>query len=90
MPPKTSGHRSGRRLTSMSIKKIQYNGAHKVIKRLCEAVNQMVDQDNGKQDKLTFDTEPVQGSENPVTSSGIYKAISKIVSQIEDGDGVSY
>lgn len=27
----------------MSIKKIQYNGAHKVIKRLCEAVNQMVD-----------------------------------------------
>ena len=28
----------------MSIKKIQYGGAHKVIKRLCEAVNQLIDE----------------------------------------------
>ena len=28
----------------MSFKKIQYGGAHKVIKRLCEAVNQLIDE----------------------------------------------
>lgn len=28
----------------MSIKKIQYGGAHKVIRRLCEAVNQLIDE----------------------------------------------
>ena len=31
--------------------------------------------DAGKQDKLTFDTEPTEGSLNPVTSDGIKKAI---------------
>lgn len=30
---------------------------------------------SGKQDKLTFDAEPTEGSSNPVTSDGIYKAI---------------
>lgn len=32
----------------------------------------------GKQGKLTFDTEPIEGSSNPVTSDGIFKALSKI------------
>ena len=32
--------------------------------------------DNNKQDKLHFDTTPTQGSANPVTSDGVYKAIS--------------
>lgn len=31
----------------------------------------------GKQDSLTFDTEPKPGSTNPVTSSGIYTALAK-------------
>lgn len=30
---------------------------------------------SGKQDKLTFDAAPTEGSSNPVTSDGIYKAI---------------
>ncbi|MDD6992845.1 MAG: metallophosphoesterase, partial [Prevotella sp.] len=38
----------------------------------------VTEQINGKQDKLTFDTEPVEGSSNPVTSDGIFKALSKI------------
>ena len=32
--------------------------------------------DNKKQNKLNFDTTPTQGSANPVTSDGVYKAIS--------------
>ena len=31
--------------------------------------------DNKKQNKLNFDTTPTQGSANPVTSDGVYKAI---------------
>lgn len=31
---------------------------------------------SGKQDKLTFDSSPVSGSENPVTSGGVYDALS--------------
>lgn len=32
--------------------------------------------DNTKQDKLTFDTTPTSGSTNPVTSGGVYAALS--------------
>lgn len=40
---------------------------------------------NAKQDTLTFDTTPTSGSTNPVTSGGIYTAVSQLESQIEDG-----
>ena len=32
--------------------------------------------DNTKQNKLTFDTTPTSGSTNPVTSGGVYAALS--------------
>ena len=35
----------------------------------------------GKQDKLTFDSTPTSGSNNPVTSGGIYNAINGFVSK---------
>ena len=31
--------------------------------------------DHNKQDKLTFDTAPASGSTNPVTSGGVYTAV---------------
>lgn len=40
----------------------------------------------GKQDKLTFDTEPTGGSTNPVTSGGVYTAINNSIRQMESGD----
>lgn len=33
---------------------------------------------NNKQDKLTFDTTPKQGSHNPVTSAGLYNAFANL------------
>ena len=50
---------------------------------LNELVSKIKDLLNLKQDVLTFDTTPTNGSTNPVTSSGIYNAISGIV--INDG-----
>lgn len=35
----------------------------------------IIPSDDGKQDKLTFDTSPKSGSTNPVTSAGIYTAL---------------
>jgi hypothetical protein len=40
-------------------------------------LKQCNDLETSKQDKLTFDTTPTDGSTNPVTSDGIYKAILK-------------
>ena len=42
---------------------------------LAEKVNTQGTQIQGKQDKLTFDSTPTAGSNNPVTSDGIKKAI---------------
>ena len=42
---------------------------------LTEQVNTQETQIQGKQDKLTFDSTPTEGSNNPVTSDGIKKAI---------------
>ena len=42
---------------------------------LAEKVNTQGTQIQGKQDKLTFDSTPTEGSNNPVTSDGIKKAI---------------
>ena len=39
---------------------------------------------NGKQDALTFDTTPTQGSTNPVTSGGIYNVIGDINTVLEE------
>ena len=39
---------------------------------------------NGKQDALTFDTTPTQGSINPVTSGGIYNVIGDVNSVLEE------
>ena len=38
----------------------------------------------GKQDKLTFDTTPTQGSSNPVTSGGVYTVIGNISSALTE------
>jgi len=39
---------------------------------------------NAKQDALTFDTEPTQGSSNPVTSGGIYNGIATTIASAKD------
>lgn len=57
------------------INKIKYGGVHKVIVRLCEAVNALIDQ---KQDMLTFDSAPEKDSANPVTSGGIYDELESL------------
>lgn len=47
------------------------------ILELTETVTAALEEvDNNKQDKLNFDTTPTEGSANPVTSDGVYKAIS--------------
>ena len=38
---------------------------------------------NGKQDTLTFDTIPTEGSSNPVTSEGVARYISDILGNID-------
>lgn len=40
-----------------------------------------------KQDKLTFDTTPTEGSTNPVTSDGVAKAIGDINSILDEING---
>jgi hypothetical protein len=62
---------------SMTINKIQYIGSHKIITRLCEAVNALIDT---KQDLLTFDQKPEEESNNPVTSSGLFEEHEKLKS----------
>ena len=39
----------------------------------------------GKQDTLTFDAEPAEGSANPVTSGGVYAAVEGLREDVEDG-----
>ena len=71
------------------IKKIKYSGVHKVIVRLCEAVNALIDQ---KQEILTFDSAPEKDSANPVKSGGLYNELESIkAAQIQiDGNGKLY
>lgn len=73
----------------MNIKKVQYHGVHKVILRLCEAINALIEQ---KQDKLTFDSAPEKDSANPVTSGGLYDKLETLkASQVQiDGNGELY
>lgn len=44
---------------------------------------------NGKQDTLTFDSEPTENSTNPVTSGGIYNAMQGVSSIFESGQEVN-
>ena len=41
-------------------------------------IENLQNQINGKQDKLTFDSAPTQNSTNPVTSGGIYNALQNV------------
>ena len=45
---------------------------------------------NGKQDKLTFDSTPTEGSSNPVTSDGIYQAIQIATNKLEGSINLGY
>ena len=68
----------------MSIANVHYKGASKIIQRICNAVNALIEKQEHfsedleeKQNKLTFDSTPTPGSKNPVTSEGIAAAIPK-------------
>lgn len=43
---------------------------------------------NGKQNKLTFDTVPVSGSSNPITSDAVYDALQSAGGEYTAGDGI--
>lgn len=43
-----------------------------------EKLGKINDLENNKQDKLAFDTEPIEGSENPITSGAIYTALQNV------------
>lgn len=45
------------------------------IEQMMLSITNLANTVNGKQDKLTFDSEPMSGSLNPVTSDGIHQAI---------------
>ena len=46
--------------------------------------------DNKKQNQLTFDTTPISGSTNPVTSDGIYTALSATAPMSHASTGTDY
>lgn len=56
--------------------KVQADGAASGVSALQTAVS-------GKQDTLTFDTAPISGSNNPVTSGGIYNALQNVSVQTD-------
>lgn len=54
------------------------------ISELTTAISQdLAELDDAKQDKLTFDTVPTEGSTNPVTSDGISKCMTRVVGDID-------
>ena len=60
----------------------QINALNEIIKSVEETVQTLGGVVNelgtNKQDKLTFDFEPIENSSNPVTSDGVYKGIRAI------------
>ena len=56
--------------------KVQAEGAASGVSALQTAVS-------GKQDRLTFDSAPISGSSNPVTSGGIYEALQNVSVQTD-------
>lgn len=58
------------------------------VSELTEAISQDLEElDNAKQDALTFDTTPTEGSNNPVTSGGVAKAIGDINTILDEING---
>lgn len=54
------------------------------IAELTEAFGaDLIELDDNKQDKLTFDTTPTEGSTNPVTSGGVAKCMTQVVGDID-------
>ena len=54
------------------------------VSELAEAFSQeLLDLDDVKQDKLTFDTTPTAGSVNPITSDGVAKCMTSVVGDID-------
>ena len=56
--------------------KVQAEGAASGVSALQTAVS-------GKQDRLTFDSAPISGSSNPVTSGGVYEALQNVSVQTD-------
>lgn len=53
------------------------------ISELTTAITKDLEElDDAKQDKLTFDTTPTEGSANPVTSDGVAKYTTQVVGEI--------
>lgn len=58
------------------------------ISELTTAISQDLEElDNSKQDRLTFDATPTSGSNNPVTSDGVAKAIGDINTILDEING---
>ena len=54
------------------------------ISELTTAISEdLAELDDAKQDKLTFDTTPTEGSMNPVTSDGVAKCMTQVVGDID-------
>ena len=64
----------------MSMHKIQYGGSHKVILRLCETVNALIDAVNTP---MAIDEEPTKDSMNPITSGGVYTVTHSLQDQLK-------
>ena len=64
----------------MSMHKIQYGGSHKVILRLCETVNALIDAVNTP---MAIDTEPTEDSMNPITSGAVYSVTHSLQDQLK-------
>lgn len=60
--------------------------AFEAAERAAESAEEARQALDGKQDKLTFDQTPTAGSQNPVTSDGIYSAIQEATPSIEMDD----
>lgn len=61
---------------------INYNSTHRAVSDTEKSTW------NGKQDALTFDNTPTNGSSNPVKSGGVYAALDNKVNKV-DGKGLS-
>lgn len=55
------------------------------ISELTTAISEdLAELDNAKQDKLTFDAMPKEGSTNPVTSDGVVKYTTQVIGDINE------
>ena len=70
--------------TTASRAKTTADAAKTAADRAAADVQEMQFELDGKQDVLTFDSTPTAGSDNPVTSDGIYKAIGSGTGVLDD------